>query len=91
MASIAIRKRPKWSRRLKPGAPVCARPMPARLHPSRIRLPGDTVLTPVVIRAVICKLPTDDLAAILEAGHNELDRRYGDPDLELDADFEPEP
>jgi hypothetical protein len=40
---------------------------------------------------VICKLPTKYLVAVLEAGHNELDRRYGDPDLESNGDFEPEP
>ena len=65
--------------------------MPSRSHLNRIRLPAEVVLTPVVISGVICKLPTKHLIAVLEAGHNELDFRYGDPDLEPSEDFEPEP
>jgi hypothetical protein len=56
-----------------------------------VRLPPDVVLTPRVLSRLICKLETEELRFVLESGHDELDRREGDPDLEPGADREPEP
>lgn len=76
---------------MKQSAFVRTTPMSSTSHLRRLRLPRDVVLTSVVISGIICKLSTADLTAVLEAGHNELDRRYSDPDMEPNGDFEPEP
>jgi hypothetical protein len=50
-----------------------------------VRAPSDIVITPRVLGCLLCKLTTEMLRSVLEIGHNELDRRESDPDIEPDA------
>jgi hypothetical protein len=43
------------------------------------------VLTPLVLLGAIRKLPTTEVERIIDGSVEELDGRYGDPDLELET------
>jgi hypothetical protein len=50
-----------------------------------LRVPRDMVLTPLVLLGAIRKLPTTEVERIIDGSVEELDGRYGDPDLELET------
>jgi hypothetical protein len=52
---------------------------------SRVRVPSDLVLTPLVLFSAIRHLPTGEIERITDALIDLLDTRLGD------VDFEPEP
>jgi hypothetical protein len=54
----------------------------------RIVIPSNIVLTPRVLLGALAKLPTRQIEDVVEALVDVLFGRYGDPDLEVDPDFE---
>ena len=57
----------------------------------RVVLPSSIVLSPRVLAGVIRKFSTAEIASMVQTLVDELDIRSGDPDLELEADWEYEP
>ena len=52
----------------------------------RVCIPPDVVLTPLVLLGATRKLATKVIESTVDALIEELDSRYGDPDLEPDPD-----
>ena len=63
------------------------RTRPARRHVRSLRVPVETVLTPVVLIGAACRLPDAELERMIEALIAETDARAGDTDLEPDDDL----
>jgi len=56
----------------------------------RVIIPADRVLTPSVLLAALEKMATHEIEFAVEGLIEVLDRRGGDPDLEVEPDFEPD-
>ena len=63
---------------------------PTRCCVRRLRVPAETVLTPMVLIGAARRLPDAELGAVIDALIAETDARARDPDLEDDADREPD-
>lgn len=59
----------------------------SRRRVRRLRVPVETVLTPMVLIGAARRLPDADLDGIIEALIAEMDARVGDADLEDDEGF----
>jgi hypothetical protein len=65
-------------------------PRPIRRRTRCLRLPVETVLTPLVLTSAARRLPNAELEAMIDALIAETDARAGDTDLEDDTDLEPD-